>query len=68
MNKITDELYERFKTNLEKVDGRCVRSSAEDLGKTLAGLMKPGLMIAIFLIISLVPCIYSWWLHSARGY
>lgn len=35
---------------------------------TLAGLMKPGLMIAIFLIISLVPCIYSWWLHSARGY
>ena len=40
MNKITDELYERFKTNLEKVDGRCVRSSAEDLGKTLAGLMK----------------------------
>ena len=40
MNKITDELYERFKTNLEKVDGRCVRSSAKDLGKTLAGLMK----------------------------
>lgn len=35
---------------------------------TLAGLMKPGLMIAIFLIISLVPCIYSWWLHSSRGY
>lgn len=35
---------------------------------TLAGLMKPGLMIAILLIISLVPCIYSWWLHSARGY
>lgn len=35
---------------------------------TLAGLMKPGVMIAILLIISLVPCIYSWWLHSARGY
>ncbi len=35
---------------------------------TLAGLMKPEVMIAILLIISLVPCIYSWWLHSARGY
>ena len=40
MNKITDELYDRFKTNLEKVDGACVRSSAEELGATLARLLK----------------------------
>ncbi len=36
MSKITDELYERFKTNLESVNGSCVRTSKQDLGKTIA--------------------------------
>lgn len=38
MNKITDELYERFKKNLESVDGTCVRTSKENLGKAVAGI------------------------------
>ncbi len=38
MNKITDELYERFKTNLESVNGTCVRASKADLGKAVAGI------------------------------
>ncbi len=38
MNKITDELYERFKTNLEGVNGTCVRASKENLGKAVAGI------------------------------
>ena len=40
MNTITDALYERFKTNLEAVNGTCVRTSAAELGATLTGLMK----------------------------
>ena len=40
MNLFTDELYERFKKNLESVNGSCVRTSVSDLGKTLAGLLK----------------------------
>ena len=40
MNKLTDELFDRFKTNLEKVDGTCVRTSAAALGETLARLLK----------------------------
>ena len=36
MSKITDELYERFKTNLESVNGSCVRASKQDLGKAIA--------------------------------
>ena len=36
MSKITDELFERFKTNLESVNGSCVRTSKQDLGKTIA--------------------------------
>lgn len=40
MSKITDELYERFKTNLESVNGTCVRSSKQDLGKAVAGIFK----------------------------
>ena len=38
MSKITDELYERFKKNLESVNGSCVRASKQDLGKTVAGI------------------------------
>ena len=38
MNKITDELYERFKKNLESVNGTCVRASKADLGKAVAGI------------------------------
>ena len=38
MNKITDELYERFKKNLESVNGTCVRTSKENLGKAVAGI------------------------------
>lgn len=40
MSKITDELFERFKTNLEGAGGSCVRTSKADLGKTIAGLFK----------------------------
>jgi len=36
MSKITDELYERFKKNLESVNGTCVRASKQDLGKAIA--------------------------------
>lgn len=38
MNKITDELYERFKKNLEGVNGTCARASRADLGKAVAGI------------------------------
>ena len=40
MTKISDELFDRFKTNLEKVDGTCVRASAGTLGETLARLVS----------------------------
>lgn len=40
MAVITDALYERFKTNLEAVSGKCVRTSKADLAKTLADLFK----------------------------
>ena len=40
MSKMTDELYDRFKTNLEKVDGTCVRASEDTLAETLAGLLE----------------------------
>ena len=40
MNTVTDALYERFKTNLEAVNGSCVRTSAAALGATLAELLK----------------------------
>ncbi len=40
MSNITDELYERFKSNLEGAGGSCVRTSKADLGKTVAGLFK----------------------------
>ncbi len=40
MNKITDELFERYKTNLEAVNGLCARTSKENLGKTVAGIFK----------------------------
>lgn len=36
MSKITDELYERFKTNLAGVNGNCVRTSKQGLGKAIA--------------------------------
>jgi len=36
MSKITDELYERFKTNLGNVNGTCVRTSKQELGKAIA--------------------------------
>lgn len=40
MTKITDELYERFKTNLQNVDGACVRTSKNHLGEAVAGILK----------------------------
>ena len=36
MNLFTDELYERFKKNLESVNGTCVRASKATLGKAIA--------------------------------
>ena len=36
MNLFTDELYERFKKNLEAVNGTCVRASKATLGKAIA--------------------------------
>lgn len=40
MNTVTDALYERFKTNLEAVNGSCVRTSTASLGSTLADLLN----------------------------
>ncbi len=40
MNNFTDELYERFKTNLEGVNGTCVRASKATLGKAIAEVFK----------------------------
>jgi L-lactate dehydrogenase complex protein LldG len=40
MSKITDELFERFKTNLESVNGTCVRTSKENLGKAVVGIFQ----------------------------
>jgi len=40
MNQFTDALYEKFKTNLEAVNGTCVRCSKENLGKTVAEVFK----------------------------
>lgn len=33
MSNITDEKYERFKTNLEAVNGKCERTTKAELGK-----------------------------------
>ncbi len=38
MSNITDEKYERFKTNLEAVNGKCERTTKAELGKRLADL------------------------------
>ena len=38
MSKITDELYERFKANLASVNGSCVRTSKQELGKAVANV------------------------------
>ena len=38
MAKITDELYERFRQNLAAMSGGCVRTSKQDLGKTISGI------------------------------
>ena len=38
MSNITDELYERYKTNLGAVNGVCVRTTKADLAKTVAQL------------------------------
>ena len=40
MGRMPDELYESFKSNLEKVDGKCFRASKDTLAETLAGLFK----------------------------
>ena len=40
MSKMPDELYESFKSNLEKVDGKCFRASKDTLAETLTGLFK----------------------------
>ncbi len=36
MSRFTDELYERFKKNLEAVNGTCVRASKAGLGRAVA--------------------------------
>ncbi len=36
MSRFTDELYERFKKNLEAVNGTCVRASKANLGTAIA--------------------------------
>lgn len=40
MGRMPDELYESFKSNLEKVDGKCFRASKDTLAETLTGLFK----------------------------
>lgn len=40
MATINDELYERFRSNLEAVSGRCIRTSKSELAATLTGLFK----------------------------
>lgn len=34
---------------------------------SLTGAMKTGAMLVMILIMTLIPCIYSWWLHAAKG-
>ena len=36
----SEELYERFKENLEGVNGECVRTSRAELGKTIADIYQ----------------------------
>ena len=36
----SEELYERFKENLEGVNGECVRTSRNELGKTIADIYQ----------------------------
>ena len=36
MNRITDELYERYSTNLASMAGECVRTNKQGLGKAVA--------------------------------
>ena len=38
MSNITDEKYERFKANLEAVNGKCERTTKAELGKKIADL------------------------------
>jgi len=38
MAKITDELYERFQQNIASMSGDCVRTTKQDLGKTIADI------------------------------
>jgi uncharacterized membrane protein len=33
----------------------------------LAGLSNPVLMIGVVVVFTLVPAIYSWWLHAKKG-
>ena len=40
MNTISDELYDRFKTSLESVNGSCLRTSAAELAPALVKAMK----------------------------
>ncbi len=40
MKSITDDLYESFKKNLENVNGHCIHTSKEDLGKVITELFK----------------------------
>jgi len=42
MSIMNDELYERYKANLEGVNGRCVRTAKTDLAKTIVDLFKEG--------------------------
>ncbi|MBR3188124.1 MAG: SdpI family protein, partial [Lachnospiraceae bacterium] len=34
---------------------------------SLAGLTNPLLLIGVVLLFTLVPTIYSWWLHAGKG-
>lgn len=40
MSSITDDLYKSFKTNLESVNGNCIRTKKADIGKAIAALYK----------------------------
>lgn len=50
MSKITEDLYESFKKNLESVNGYCTRSSKADLGKTIAELFTQEKIASISLL------------------
>ncbi len=40
MSSITDDLYERFKTNIENVNGNCIRTPKDGIGAVIADIYK----------------------------